>query len=190
MKKQILVLASVLALVAALVAPMAVLAKTSDTTTVSGEISAVIEVLAPSSISLGDLNSGEVKTGHAATDGTVYATGSWTLGVTASYPTFYPKDYPEEVLEIFAWLSLDNAGVVMLAMPLGIGTTADSIADLNESNVVGSIGDYQAQIEGLTGYGTVIESFALPLYVEQKTTTSDITAGTYSVVLTYTGTLT
>jgi len=186
MEKQILVLASVLALVAALVAPMAVLALESGTTTVSGEISAVIEVQAPSSISLGDLNSGEVKTGHADKDGTVYATGSWTLEVTASHPTFYP----ETDWETFAWLSLDNAGVVMLAMPLGIGTTAESIMDLSETNIVGSTDDYQTQIEGLTGYGTVVESFALPLYVEQKTTTSDIMAGTYSVGLTYTGTLT
>lgn len=186
MKKQILVLASVLALVAALVAPMAVLAQTSGTTTVSGAISPAIEVLAPSSISLGELSPDVVMTGHADEDGTVYATGSWTLGVTASHPQLYP----DTDWETFAWLSLNDAGLVMLARPLGIGTTAESIANLAPGNVVGSIDDYQAQIEGLTDYGTVIESFALPLYVEQKTTTSDITAGTYSVVLTYTGTLT
>jgi len=186
LKKRILTLSMVLALVTAMVMPMAAFAA-DDTTSVSGTIAATIEVQAPSSISLGQLNQTVDRTGSSGTPGNVYATAAWGLAVTASNGT---DDVYGTVEEIFAWMTLDNAGTTELTNPLGIGTTAASIADLTVSLVVGSIADYQTQIEALDTYGTDVDGvWALPLYVEQIAVASDTTVGTYSVVLTYTGTL-
>ncbi|MDO8491820.1 MAG: hypothetical protein Q7T04_07390 [Dehalococcoidia bacterium] len=178
MKKRILSLAMALAMLAVLVMPMAAFAAV-DSTTVTGNIVAAVEVTAPSAISMGSLTAS--KTGSSVTQGNVYATVPWTLTLAASRVGDYGTT-PES----FAWVSLNNAGTTKLVNPLGIGTTAGSIVSLTVTNVVGSVLDYQAQLQAQTNYGAVVGSWAIPLYINQIVAAGDVTVGAYSVVVTYT----
>jgi hypothetical protein len=80
-KKRILILGMVLALVAALAVPIVALAGNTGTTTVSGTQASVIEVTAPTTISFGAFSIG-VNSGQSATNGTVACNGT-TWSVTA-----------------------------------------------------------------------------------------------------------
>ena len=81
MKKRILLVGVVLALVATLAVPAVALAGSTGTTTVTGTQANIIEVTAPSAISFGTFSIG-LNSGHSTTNGAMECNGT-TWHVTA-----------------------------------------------------------------------------------------------------------
>ncbi len=162
MKKRILALSTVLALVSLIAAPMAVLAVTGGTV-ISGTIANTADLTVPTNISFGtfaiDNNTG------SATAGSVVANAAgWTLTVADIKTT--NTDYMTKN---------GSSDTVKLAQPLLVGTTV---------NNCGTIAAYQALLLAEGTYGDA-GTFSIPLYVSQVVGTGDA-AGAYSITLTYT----
>ncbi len=171
MKRKILVLASVLALVVALAVPMTALAVTTDDTDVSGSIPAdVLEITPPSAISLGDLygTTGDVS-GTSATPGTVLSTyvGGYNLTIKSDDATGYMglggqagadlaavlKVTPSIVTDTGA--TVTNAGLtgvtVVTATPQEVGTTSAPAPETGGTNSITLTVEQPRQTTGTTG---------------------------------------
>ena len=161
MKRRILALASILALVAALAVPMAALA----TTEVTGTQPATAELTAPSAIGIGSFTTG-ANTGNSGTPGQVVAnTAGWTLSVEDN----------NQAADTGKMLT----GATPLTSALGVGINATAADG-------GAFTAYQTGLQGSTGYGTVT-TFSIPLYVNQPVVASDA-PGAYSLTVKYTAT--
>jgi hypothetical protein len=164
MKKRILSIALILALIAALAAPLAVYA--ANTTEIDGILGSTATLNAPTvatftTFAVGD-NSGSATAGSVVTSGT----NSWTLTVADAKSNNNGK---------MTVGGTDDAGAIKLTDPLLVGITSGS---------VGTISSYESALQAAGGYGAN-GTFSIPLFFKQTIVTGD-PAGSYKITLTYT----
>ena len=174
MKRTILVLGVVMALVAAMALPMAVLAAT-DTTALTGTLGQTFVLTAPSPFGLGI---GGVagsfalgtNTGSSAAPGSVVTNAkSWTL--TVADAKTLTKGYMTSGGDVVA-SELTNAILV--------GTTAGTVDVITAPTSV-----YQTALQAAAGYGAPGNTYSIPLFAKQVVAPGDVN-GSYSITLTYT----
>ena len=164
--KKVLVLAMALTLMAALAMPMAALAAESDTTEVSGTVAAAIEVTAPAPASLGDMVVGDNELASNITVTVNCTSLSWTLGAA-----------DKRVSPVSAGHMDDTTTALTNALKIR-GGDQSSYAALSGSDVL--LEDTGATTAGQTDISDV--NF-------QQTVEYADQVGTYSIVITFTGTL-
>jgi hypothetical protein len=170
MKKRLLVLLSVLAVVALMTLPITVLAATpiATTTDITGTQGSTFGFTAPSGISLPAFAVGN-NTGSSVTPGSIATNAAgWTLTVA---------DAKANHTNHMTIGGADNGSATFLAAVIQVGMTS----------TVNTIAAYQTALQGSGGYGAVTGSFSIPLYVNQVVAITD-TAGVYKITLTYTAT--
>jgi len=176
LKKKILALVAIVVSISALVAPTAVLAATTGGTDVGGDIPAdILEVTAPSAITLGDLygTAADVE-GTSATPGTVLCTyeGGHTL-------TLESDDAAGKLILVAE--NLDAALKVTAVLETGTGATATSTwtPDAAATTTPVNVGTTAAPAPETGGTNSITLSVAQPPQVTG-------TAGAYSITLTWT----
>ena len=164
--KKVLVLAMALTLMAALAMPMAALAAESDTTEVSGTVAAAIEVTAPAPASLGDMVVGDNELASNITVTVNCTSLSWTLGAA-----------DKRVSPVSAGHMDDNTTALTNALKIK-GGDQGSYAALSASDVL-------LETSGAASAG---ETDISDVNFQQTVEYAD-QVGTYSIVITFTGTL-
>jgi hypothetical protein len=163
MKKKILALVGILALVAAMAAPMAALADATGTTTIGGQVSAFISFAAPGAINFVALNLGP--NGPISSTGHVTTNNDHGCSVSVS-----SNDNQGRMKK--------NGAQVFLSEPLMV-LTGDWILPRAVGNAVPCLN---------TGGPTDPAGTAFPLSATQLINPQDAT-GTYTLTLTYVATL-
>ncbi len=165
MKKRILALSMVVALLAVIAVPIATTANAGGTV-ITGNIASTATLTKPSDINLGTLHVGLNSANSTA--GSVVANGTgWTL--TVSDTKTVTKGY----------MTLGGAdNTAELNYPLTVCTTSNGS--------FGTIAEYQALLQGSIHYGEVT-TFSIPLFVQQQILAGD-QGGSYSITLTFTAT--
>ncbi len=188
MKRKILVLSMVMALLSALVAPTAVLA--AETTEVSGSIPAVvITVAAPSAISLSELP-------YEGTAQQVVVTAGTPGSVTTV--DLRGKSFYVTVAGDSTKLTETGSATLTNALMIATGDDAKELGDVSAAAALssGAYSDPGAVVVALTGSAQSVATgltatLALKLTAFQKMDANeDHVAGSYTLTLTYAGTVT
>ena len=158
MKKRILLVGVVLALVATLAVPAVALAGSTGTTTVTGTQANIIEVTAPSAISFGTFIVGS-NSKQSTTDGTV---------------TCNKTSWHVDAKDLVNGGVMKTSGDVALAGKLTISNNGGTYAAADTGIISG----------GNPTYGE--NPTTLPFYVKQNVLASD-KAGAYTITITFTG---
>ena len=165
MKKLILTLAAIMALVGVMVSPMAVGAGTTD---VTGEQQNTATLTAPGNIAFNTFAIG-TNGPYSSTGSVVANAGNWTLTVADT------KGNNTGHMTIGG---VDSAVATKLAAPLTVCNT--------DVGTFGSIPAYQTILQSWAGYGQA-GTFNIGLYVKQIVAADDA-GGSYKITLTYTAT--
>ena len=173
MSKKILALGLVLALAAVMVIPVAVSAATSGDTTVSGEVSAVLEVTAPDAITLNSLIGASGDDTGSSSNGSVTCTDAngYTLKINSNRADGKMASGGNElngVLRVSTTLTTSTGATVTNAALSDVTVTTTS------NQTVGT-----TSAPGVSGSNT----FSVSVKQAKQSTAA---AGTYSLTLTFT----